>query len=207
MQVLLYALMSPAGCFTDFHVDFGGSAVWYHVVSGSKVFIMYPPTDANLAAFEEWSSTEHQVQTFAMTRHLGSTGIFRQSAPKQQLSLFGRCRHALARDQQPLRNNWICDCCICKYLHIIRLIRAPPARPPGLTLSLPSRMHRLQMPLLLNDARHHTRTLELPSKKQHCSWLPKSVAGTALQVLRAIDLHCRQQASMGTWQQRAWSVH
>ena len=61
VQVLLYALMSPAGCFTDFHVDFGGSAVWYHVVSGSKVFIMYPPTDSNLAAFEEWSSTEHQV--------------------------------------------------------------------------------------------------------------------------------------------------
>ena len=69
LQVLLYALMSPAGCFTDFHVDFGGSAVWYHVVSGCKVFVMYPPTDTNLAAFEEWSSTEHQVGSFVPTRH------------------------------------------------------------------------------------------------------------------------------------------
>ena len=70
VQVLLYALMSPAGCFTDFHVDFGGSAVWYHVVSGSKVFIMYPPTDANLATFEDWSSTEHQVSLISAARCL-----------------------------------------------------------------------------------------------------------------------------------------
>ena len=35
-QVLLYALMSPEGAFTDFHVDFGGSSVWYHIVSGRK---------------------------------------------------------------------------------------------------------------------------------------------------------------------------
>jgi hypothetical protein len=30
--VQLYALMSVAGCFMDFHVDFGGSSVWYHVL-------------------------------------------------------------------------------------------------------------------------------------------------------------------------------
>ncbi|KAK9838013.1 hypothetical protein WJX74_009755 [Apatococcus lobatus] len=76
-EVLLYALMSPAGCFTDFHVDFGGSAVWYHVVSGSKVFIMYPPSDANLAAFEEWSSTEHQAKIWEMEGRLGVQPKFR----------------------------------------------------------------------------------------------------------------------------------
>jgi F-box/leucine-rich repeat protein 10/11 len=40
--------MSPAGCFTDFHIDFGGSSVWYHVLSGYKVFYTAPPTPANL---------------------------------------------------------------------------------------------------------------------------------------------------------------
>ena len=36
-------------------------AVWYHVVRGRKVFLAAPPTPANLAAFEEWSSSGKQV--------------------------------------------------------------------------------------------------------------------------------------------------
>eukprot|EP00250_Pteridium_aquilinum_P015933 c22846_g1_i2 orf=290-1000(+) len=31
-KVQLYALMSVANCYTDFHIDFGGSSVWYHVL-------------------------------------------------------------------------------------------------------------------------------------------------------------------------------
>lgn len=31
-SALLYCLSSPAGCYTDWHIDFGGSAVWYHVI-------------------------------------------------------------------------------------------------------------------------------------------------------------------------------
>ena len=61
MQVLLYVLMSPAGCYTDFHVDFGGSSIWYHVVKGRKTFILAPPTPQNMKAFEEWSSSDRQV--------------------------------------------------------------------------------------------------------------------------------------------------
>ena len=34
VQHLLYVLSSPAGSFTDFHVDFGGSSVWYHILAG-----------------------------------------------------------------------------------------------------------------------------------------------------------------------------
>ena len=37
LQALVYVLSSPAGSFTDFHVDFGGSCVWYHIVSGGTV--------------------------------------------------------------------------------------------------------------------------------------------------------------------------
>ena len=27
-----YCLMSVKDCYTDFHVDFGGTSVWYHIV-------------------------------------------------------------------------------------------------------------------------------------------------------------------------------
>jgi hypothetical protein len=59
-EVLLYALMSPAGAYTDWHCDFGGSSVWYHLLSGRKVFLLAPPSAPNLAAFEAWASSPAQ---------------------------------------------------------------------------------------------------------------------------------------------------
>ncbi|CCE87287.1 Piso0_005834 [Millerozyma farinosa CBS 7064] len=53
-KVTKYCLMSVNGSFTDFHVDFSGTAVYYTVCSGEKVFLMYPPTDENLALYTEW---------------------------------------------------------------------------------------------------------------------------------------------------------
>lgn len=29
--------MSVKGCYTDFHVDFGGTSVWYHILKGKKI--------------------------------------------------------------------------------------------------------------------------------------------------------------------------
>lgn len=29
--------MSVKGCYTDFHIDFGGTSVWYHLFKGRKV--------------------------------------------------------------------------------------------------------------------------------------------------------------------------
>ena len=65
-EVLLYALMSPGGSFTDCHVDFGGSSVWYHLLSGTKVFLLAPPTEGNLAAFQAWASSPAQARTYLM---------------------------------------------------------------------------------------------------------------------------------------------
>lgn len=73
MQVLLYALMGPAGAYTDFHVDFGGSSVWYHVISGRKTFLLVPPTPPNLAAFESWASSEKQVRRMACVQSMIET--------------------------------------------------------------------------------------------------------------------------------------
>ncbi len=53
--------MGPAGAYIDFHIDMGGTSVWYHVISGCKVFVIAPPSEANLQAFEEWSSSPVQV--------------------------------------------------------------------------------------------------------------------------------------------------
>ena len=32
-----YCLMSVGGCYTDFHIDMGGTSVWYHILHGKKV--------------------------------------------------------------------------------------------------------------------------------------------------------------------------
>ena len=39
-KVQKYCLMSVRGCYTDFHVDFGGTSVWYHIHKGSKVSLL-----------------------------------------------------------------------------------------------------------------------------------------------------------------------
>lgn len=44
-KVQKYCLMSVKNCYTDFHIDFGGTSVWYHILKGSKVFWLIPPTE------------------------------------------------------------------------------------------------------------------------------------------------------------------
>tara|TARA_B110000208_G_scaffold190784_1_gene255621 strand:- start:778 stop:2766 length:1989 start_codon:yes stop_codon:yes gene_type:complete len=63
-KVAKYCLMSVGGCFTDWHVDFGGSSVWYHLVRGCKFFFFAPPTEHNLKVYETWSTTDEQTTTF-----------------------------------------------------------------------------------------------------------------------------------------------
>ncbi|KHN73632.1 JmjC domain-containing histone demethylation protein 1 [Toxocara canis] len=53
-KVQHYCLMSVKECFTDFHVDFGGTSVWYHVLKGKKIFWMIEPTEHNLVLYEKW---------------------------------------------------------------------------------------------------------------------------------------------------------
>ncbi|XP_063370023.1 lysine-specific demethylase phf2-like [Cydia amplana] len=59
-----YCLMSAAGSYTDFHVDFGGTAVWYHVMHGGKIFYLIPPTSTNLALYQQWSASNNQNERF-----------------------------------------------------------------------------------------------------------------------------------------------
>ncbi|KAA0193943.1 Histone lysine demethylase PHF8 [Fasciolopsis buskii] len=54
-SVQKYCLLSMCGSYTDFHIDFGGSSVWYHVLWGEKIFYLVPPTVENCAAYWNWS--------------------------------------------------------------------------------------------------------------------------------------------------------
>lgn len=46
-----------AGSFTDFHIDFGGTSVWYHILHGRKRFYFIAPTTQNLNLFTRWALT------------------------------------------------------------------------------------------------------------------------------------------------------
>ncbi|XP_031804390.1 lysine-specific demethylase 2B [Sarcophilus harrisii] len=63
-KVKKYCLMSVKGCFTDFHIDFGGTSVWYHVFRGKKIFWLIPPTWHNLELYEEWVLSGKQSDIF-----------------------------------------------------------------------------------------------------------------------------------------------
>ncbi|KAL7885455.1 hypothetical protein AOLI_G00057500 [Acnodon oligacanthus] len=59
-----YCLMGVKDSYTDFHIDFGGTSVWYHVLWGEKIFYLIKPTPINLALYEEWSSSPNQSEVF-----------------------------------------------------------------------------------------------------------------------------------------------
>ncbi|XP_042896884.1 histone lysine demethylase PHF8 isoform X2 [Parasteatoda tepidariorum] len=63
-QVMKYCLMSAQDSYTDFHIDFGGTSVWYHILRGEKVFFLIQPTPANLALYEHWMASSNQSETF-----------------------------------------------------------------------------------------------------------------------------------------------
>lgn len=63
-RVQFYCLMSVADCFTDFHIDFGGSSVFYHILKGKKTFFFIPPKEKNLKKYEEWCLSPAQNWTF-----------------------------------------------------------------------------------------------------------------------------------------------
>ena len=63
-EVQKYCLISAGKSYTDFHIDFGGSSVWYHVVKGDKIFYLIEPTDENLKVYENWNSVKNHSEIF-----------------------------------------------------------------------------------------------------------------------------------------------
>ncbi|SPO30741.1 probable JmjC domain-containing histone demethylation protein 1 [Ustilago trichophora] len=59
-KVQRYVLMGVEGAYSDWHIDFAGSSVYYHVIWGQKTFLFAPPTQRNLAAYKAWCSSTRQ---------------------------------------------------------------------------------------------------------------------------------------------------
>eukprot|EP00890_Picochlorum_soloecismus_P006256 jgi/Picsp_1/6631/NSC_03974-R1_domain-containing histone demethylation protein 1 len=119
-NTLTYLLMGPAGAYTDWHVDMGGSSVWYHVVSGCKVFLAAPPTDINRNKFLEWSTTMSQSE------FLGDSlrGLVRiKLRPGDTLFLPGGWFHAVStpEDSIVVGGNFVCPLHYENIFHVIEI--------------------------------------------------------------------------------------
>ncbi|XP_076434796.1 lysine-specific demethylase 2B-like [Babylonia areolata] len=78
-KVQKYCLMSVAGCYTDFHIDFGGTSVWYHILHGEKVFWLIPPTKDNVERYVNWILSAKQGDYF-LADHMDQCQMIRLHA-------------------------------------------------------------------------------------------------------------------------------
>jgi|UPI000581A23D hypothetical protein len=83
-NVKYYCLTSASGSYTDFHIDFGGTSVWYHVLSGRKDFCLIAPTEDNLKVYEEWLCSKSQTELFLPNQIRDSRSISRIHLNKGQ---------------------------------------------------------------------------------------------------------------------------
>ncbi|QLQ80563.1 hypothetical protein HG537_0D05640 [Torulaspora globosa] len=63
-KVTRYVLMSAGNSYTDFHLDFAGTSVYYNLISGNKKFILFPPTQSNLKKYADWCCDINQNAIF-----------------------------------------------------------------------------------------------------------------------------------------------
>ena len=59
-EIQKYALISSANSFTQWHVDFSGSSVWYYMAEGLKYFYIITTTPQILEKFRRWHLDEKQ---------------------------------------------------------------------------------------------------------------------------------------------------
>ncbi|OAF70194.1 JmjC domain-containing histone demethylation protein 1 [Intoshia linei] len=75
-ETLRYCLMSAKASYTDFHIDFSGTSVWYHIHQGEKIFYLIKPTDDNLRIYEKWLMLKNNKELFFsdyLIRQLGKS--------------------------------------------------------------------------------------------------------------------------------------
>lgn len=65
-----YCLMGVKDSYTDFHLDFAGTSVYYTVIYGEKSFMFFPPTEHNLKRYVQWITTPSLTSQF-----LGNLGL------------------------------------------------------------------------------------------------------------------------------------
>ncbi|TKR96579.1 hypothetical protein L596_010580 [Steinernema carpocapsae] len=63
-DVALFCLAGMGGSFTDFHIDFGGSSVWYNVFKGQKIFYVVEPTEENIGMYDQLQRSQLKYENF-----------------------------------------------------------------------------------------------------------------------------------------------
>ena len=63
-KVQKYCLMYAGGCYTDFHIDLGGTSMWYHILKGKQFIWIIKPLIRNLNFFVKWSKSESMQRNF-----------------------------------------------------------------------------------------------------------------------------------------------
>ncbi|CAE7441591.1 Kdm2 [Symbiodinium microadriaticum] len=117
-SVQKYVLCGMKGSYTDFHVDFGGTSVWYHVLFGQKDFILAPPTMRNFAAYRKWTKSCDQDNIF-FSDIIGSENCRRISIRAGQTLLIpGGWIHGVYTpvDSLVVGGNFLLDLCILPQL-------------------------------------------------------------------------------------------
>jgi F-box and leucine-rich repeat protein 10/11 len=56
--VQYYLKTSANGSFMNFHIDFGVTSVWYHIISGRKDFCLIEPSPDILKIYEQWNISD-----------------------------------------------------------------------------------------------------------------------------------------------------
>ena len=113
-KVQKFVIMSVANSYMDFHLDFGGTSVWYYVLRGHKVLWLIPPTDKNLIAFEDWVKKKNRRGFFGdmaegcfrvdissgQTLFLPSGWIHAVFTPRDAIVFSGSFLHSFAIEKQ-----------------------------------------------------------------------------------------------------------
>ncbi|KAH8068289.1 hypothetical protein JL721_6865 [Aureococcus anophagefferens] len=125
------------GSYTDFHVDFGGTSVWYHVLRGAKVMYLAAPTPANLSAFKRWNSSAAQAAVPFAAYAPGAVGTVRLTSGDTLVIPSGWI-HAVytPEDSMVFGGNFLCTSHVESQLKVVRLedaLKVPqPMRFPAL---------------------------------------------------------------------------
>ena len=63
-----YCLMGTKNSYSDWHIDLGGTSVWYHIHYGGKIFLLVKPTSNNLRLYT--GSLFHYEIFLIITRYI-----------------------------------------------------------------------------------------------------------------------------------------
>lgn len=109
--------------YTDFHLDFGGTSVWYRVLWGQKRFYFIPPSAANLRAFIEWSTSKDQEDIFLGDLVMPGQCFYIDLMPGQTLFIPSAWIHAVytPKDSLVFGGNFLHSTSILRQLQVYKV--------------------------------------------------------------------------------------